>query len=105
MSTDDAGEVVRLRAVMRGRVQMVGFRMFTESAVAELNRAASRPITGVVKNLPDGSSVEVIAEGARADLEALLAELEIGPPMAMVRSVNAEWSEPTLEYAEFETAY
>ena len=105
MSADHAVDVVRMTAIARGRVQMVGFRMFAESAVAELNRAASRPITGTVRNLPDGSSVEVIAEGERGDLEALLAELEIGPPMAMVRSVDVEWSEPTLEYAEFETAY
>lgn len=105
MSEGGADDVVRMTAIARGRVQMVGFRMFAESAVAELSRAASRPITGTVRNLPDGSSVEVIAEGERGDLEALLAELEIGPPMAMVRSVDAEWSEPTLEYAEFETAY
>lgn len=98
-------EVVRLTALIRGRVQMVGFRMFTESIVAELNRGSPRPISGTVRNLPDGSSVEVVAEAERPDLEALLAELEIGPPMAMVRDVAAEWSEPTLEFEDFETAY
>ena len=98
-------EVVRLTALIRGRVQMVGFRMFAEAAVAELNRASKRPVTGTVRNLPDGSSVEVVAEGERPDLEALLAELEIGPPMAMVRNIDAAWSEPTLEFDGFETVY
>lgn len=100
-----AGEVQRLTAIVRGRVQMVGYRMFAEAAVAELNRGAERALTGTVRNLPDGSSVEVIAEGARADLEALAAELEVGPPMAMVRGVAVEWSEPTLEFDGFGTAY
>lgn len=99
------GEVQRLTAIVRGRVQMVGYRMFVEAAVAELNRGAVRAISGTVRNLPDGSSVEVIAEGERGALEALLAELEIGPPMAMVRGVAAEWSGPTLEFEGFETVY
>lgn len=55
----------RLRTIFSGRVQGVGFR-FT---VQELARA--RPLTGYVRNLPDGD-VELVAEGAPADLEYLL---------------------------------
>ncbi len=49
----------RLRAVISGTVQMVGYRAFAES------RAGVRGITGYVRNLPSGD-VEVVAEGGAA---------------------------------------
>jgi acylphosphatase len=48
-----------------GRVQGVGFRYTTRSLAARL------PVTGYVRNLPDGS-VELVVEGAAADVERLL---------------------------------
>ena len=53
--------------VVRGRVQGVAFRAATLDEARRIGGLA-----GWVKNLPD-RSVEVLAEGARADVEALLA--------------------------------
>ncbi len=92
--------MVRMTVRVRGRVQMVGYRMFAESEAA---RGAG--ITGTVRNLPDGSTVEVIAEGLRRALEEFLEELKIGPPHALVRGVEADWSVATGEYNDFRTIY
>jgi acylphosphatase len=51
-----------------GRVQGVGFR-YTAQHVA-----ASFPIAGYVRNLPNGS-VELVAEGAAEDVAAFLSRL------------------------------
>lgn len=59
----------RLRAIYRGRVQGVGFRM----TVRDL--ASSLDVTGEVCNRADGS-VEVQAEGEEAGLERLLQAID-----------------------------
>ncbi len=76
----------QLRAVVHGRVQGVGFRWFVS------RRAEEHGLGGAVRNLPDGS-VEVIAEGSRAALEAFLDELRAGPQRARVERVDEVWSE------------
>jgi acylphosphatase len=72
--------------VVRGRVQGVGFRYFVR------RRADSMGITGWVRNRADGA-VEVEAEGARPELERLVAALSRGPAGAQVTAVEQEWSE------------
>jgi acylphosphatase len=72
----------RLRAVVHGRVQAVGFRAFV------YHRACSRGLRGWVRNRPDGT-VECVAEGPRQELEALLGELRAGPPSANVKQIEA----------------
>jgi len=79
---------VRVRAVVSGRVQGVGFRYFTRSAASRLS------LGGFVRNLPDGR-VEVSAAGDRRALEALLVVLRQGPPGAAVRGVDVEWVDGT----------
>jgi acylphosphatase len=76
----------RVHARVRGRVQGVGFRFFTEDRAAELG------VTGWVRNLPDGS-VELMAEGPRTDLERLIAAVRRGPPASRVHDVETEWSD------------
>ena len=88
-----------LRAVVRGRVQGVGFREFV------LNRARFLAVSGYVRNRPDGRSLEVIAEGPRSDLEQLLAYLREGPRMSRVDAIDADWSEPTGAYEGFGVGY
>ncbi len=58
-------ERVRFEVRFEGRVQGVGFRY----TVLEL--AAGRPLTGYVRNEPDGS-VRMVAEGAPGDLAEFL---------------------------------
>lgn len=66
-----------LRLTVRGRVQGVGFRWWA------MERAGRLGICGWVANRPDGS-VEILAEGAPADLQAFAADMEKGPPLARV---------------------
>ncbi len=84
-----------VRAVVRGRVQGIGFRDYV------LNRAGYLGLSGYVRNLADGRSVEVVAEGARPDLDQLLDYLREGPRMSRVDVVDAEWSEATGAYDGF----
>ena len=88
-----------LRAVVRGRVQGVGFREFV------LNRARFLAVSGYVRNLPDGRSLEVVAEGSRSDLDQLLSYLREGPRMSRVDAIDADWSEPTGAYDGFGVGY
>ncbi|MCH8345677.1 MAG: acylphosphatase [Chloroflexi bacterium] len=84
-----------VRAVVRGRVQGIGFRDYV------LNRAGFLGLSGYVRNLPDGRSVEVVAEGVRPDIEQLLDYLREGPRMSRVDAVDAEWGEATGAYDGF----
>jgi len=92
--------MARMTVRARGRVQMVGYRMFAETTAARIGG-----IMGTVRNLPDGSTVEVVAEGRRASLEAFLEELKLGPPHALVRGVEVEWENATGEFADFVTMF
>ncbi len=84
-----------LRAVVRGRVQGIGFREYV------LTRARFLGLSGYVRNLADGCSVEVVAEGARPDLEQLLDYLREGPRMSRVDAVDADWIDATGAYDGF----
>ena len=95
----------RLTAQLQGRVQMVGFRIFAEQTVARIERETNTEITGWVRNLPDGTTVEVVAEGDRSALNQLLEELQIGPPTAIVRTVKTEWSDALGDLTPFDLSH
>ena len=84
-------ETARLRAVVRGWVQGVGYRDFVSGEATRLR------LRGYVRNASDGS-VEVEAEGRRRELEELLRALERGPRHAEVSGVDAAWD---LDRGEF----
>ncbi len=88
----------RFRALISGRVQMVGFRAFAEM------RAAYHGVRGYVQNLPSGE-VEVVAEGDRKLLDAFLADLRRGPRGGLVRNVTAGWEAPRGEFEDFSVRY
>lgn len=90
-----AGQRVRLHAVVRGRVQGVGFRQFTRS------HAAALAVTGWVRNQGDGA-VELTAEGPRGALEELLRQVRRGPRMARVDTVDARWLPAADEFLSFD---
>ena len=75
----------RLEAVVHGRVQGVGYRMFV------MDLAAARGLRGWVAN-EAGGAVRVVAEGPEADLLALLTGLRDGPPAARVERVDEAWA-------------
>ncbi len=91
----DRCETAALRAVVRGRVQGVNFRQFV------ITRARFLGLTGYARNLPDGRSVEVVAEGERSGLEQLLEDLHEGPRMSRVDAVDVEWREASGRYRDF----
>ena len=62
---------VRVLAMVSGHVQGVGFRYFVRGL------AADRGLAGSARNLPDGR-VEVVLEGAEADVRSAVAALS-GP--------------------------
>lgn len=78
---------VRARVRVVGMVQGVFFRQGTAN---EANRLG---LAGTVRNRPDGS-VEVVAEGAREVVEALVAWCRRGPPAARVEALEVEWGAP-----------
>lgn len=88
----------RLKAIITGRVQAVGYRNFAWKA------AKSLPVLGYVRNLPDGN-VEVIAEGTPTALEALLQKLRKGPLLSRVEDVTAEYGGATGEFDAFDVRY
>jgi acylphosphatase len=90
-----SADLARVRAVVLGVVQGVGFRYFV------LRAARDARLTGFVKNLRNGS-VEVVSEGPREKLESLVRELEQGPRRGLVRDVDVTWSEPTGEFRDFD---
>jgi acylphosphatase len=88
-------ERTRAQATVRGIVQGVNFRWFTQ------RRAAALGLTGYVRNLSDGS-VYVVMEGERDSIEQLLEVLRIGPSSAVVDQVLVEWHAPSGEFDRFE---
>ncbi|MCJ7710168.1 MAG: acylphosphatase [Chloroflexi bacterium] len=79
-----ATDQVRLDALVRGRVQGVGYRVFA------LREALSLGLAGFVANTSDGG-VRVVAEGSRRDADRLLERLEEGPPAGWVDRVVVRW--------------
>jgi DNA ligase D-like protein (predicted 3'-phosphoesterase) len=76
-------DAVAVRAVVRGRVQGVGFRE------AVLGRAGQLGVLGWVRNGGEGE-VLVHAEGGEPAVEDLVAFLREGPPAAAVAEVKVE---------------
>jgi DNA ligase D-like protein (predicted 3'-phosphoesterase) len=80
-------EATAVRAVVRGRVQAVGFRDETRRQARRLE------VTGWVRNAEDGS-VLVHAEGPEAEVEKLVGFLGEGPRGAEVEEVEVEAVRP-----------
>ena len=93
-NSDRPPQRVRFRALIRGRVQGVGFRFFAKA------RAQTHGLTGFVRNLLTGE-VEVVAEGDRTALETFLTDLGRGPRGAHVTDLLVSWEEPRGEGDDF----
>lgn len=74
-----------MTAVVKGRVQGVGFRWWTRARALELG------LSGSATNLDDGR-VEVVAEGPEKACRSLLAMLATGP--GKVEYVSERWGVP-----------
>jgi acylphosphatase len=77
-----------------GRVQGVGFR----ATATHLARAY--PVVGWVRNLPDGR-VELLAEGARPDVEAFVAAVRERFARHL-RAESADWRAASGQFTTFD---
>ncbi len=83
--------------IVRGRVQGVGYRYFTQFNAKRLR------IKGYVKNLYNGD-VEVYAIGDEETLNKFKKILMEGPPAAMVVNIE-EFDMPLYKYNSFEVSF
>jgi len=96
--TIEVNRKMQLFVLISGKVQGVGFRNFTQMNAKQLG------INGYAKNLPNGQ-VEVVAEGDKSQLDALVAFLKKGPRFARVDFLNVEERPFTGEYKTFGIRY
>ena len=87
----------RVRILISGRVQGVGFR------ASARDRAHQIGIDGWARNLADGR-VEMVAEGAPDAIDAFLGWCAHGPQGARVTGVEIEDQEPAFEAGGFRIA-
>ncbi|MDE0015171.1 MAG: acylphosphatase [Candidatus Poribacteria bacterium] len=96
--TIEVNRKMQLFVLISGKVQGVGFRNFTQMNAKQLG------INGYAKNLPNGQ-VEVVAEGDKSHLDALVVFLKKGPRFARVDFLNIEERPFTGEYKTFGIRY
>ena len=85
----------RLHILYTGRVQGVGFRYTTKTV------ACGFDVTGEVRNLSDGR-VELVAEGARLELEEFQKAIQDSEVGRFVRQEEVAWSAAQNEFRGFE---
>jgi acylphosphatase len=87
-------EVVRAHILVRGKVQGVGFRAFTQY------QATFRKLQGWVRNCA-GGEVELEIEGPNRSVDAFLQAMRQGPPLSQVLQVTVDWKEPNRQTEGF----
>jgi acylphosphatase len=81
-------------AIVHGRVQGVGFRVFTREA------ARRHTIRGWVRNLANGC-VEIHAVGDELALTEFLTEVYQGPVLSHVSNIDIAWKQTAEEFGDF----
>ena len=90
---------VRVHIIVKGRVQGVFFR----ASMREVSLANG--VTGWVRNLPDGRSVEAVLEGDWDSVEKVLCWSLRGPPGARVEEVEIRFEKYKGEFKTFEIRF
>ena len=91
-------DALEFHAIVSGRVQMVMLRDFT------CRKARKVGVNGFVRNVEAGT-VEVVAQGAKENLERLIAFLHKGPMLSHVENVTIQWRTPQKIFDSFELVY
>ena len=81
----------KIQAIASGKVQGVGFRMYTQSKAEELG------VVGFVQNLMDGT-VKIVAAGNDDSVDVLIDWAKSGSPAAEVKDLETE----AMEYQDGE---
>ena len=84
-----------MRVLYSGQVQGVGFRYTVRSV------ATGFEVTGSVRNLP-GGGVELIAEGAKDELEAFRQAIRESGLDHFIRQEDVSWQEASSEFRGFD---
>jgi acylphosphatase len=92
-----AGGIEARRVLYSGRVQGVGFR-YTARRIAQ-----QHAVTGFVRNLDDGR-VELVAEGARSELDCLLSEIAEAMT-GYIRAVQSEMVAASGKFGSFDVTF
>lgn len=98
MKKKGAPPASRAHVFYSGRVQGVGFRYTAESIAHRLG------LLGWVKNLTDGR-VEMVCEGSKESIEALLSEIQEGTLGRHIKKADCRWEEPTNEFKDFRVEF
>jgi acylphosphatase len=92
------GDQVRVRIMLQGYVQGVGFRWFLHQKAEEAG------VTGFVRSLDDGR-LEAVFEGNRDQVDEMLSHARNGPDMAKVDNIDIMWELPEGRWDELEITY
>ncbi|MFZ0829355.1 MAG: acylphosphatase [Verrucomicrobiia bacterium] len=84
-----------MQIIYSGSVQGVGFRYTAKTL------AAGFDVRGIVRNLPDGR-VELVAEGARGELEAFRDAIRGAGLAGFIRNEQVDWADTKNEFHGFE---
>jgi acylphosphatase len=84
-----------MQVIYSGQVQGVGFRYTVKSV------ATGFEVTGSVRNLP-GGGVELVAEGAKDELEAFRRAIRESGLDHFIRQEDVSWQEASSEFCGFE---
>lgn len=77
-------DVYEMHAIVKGRVQGVGFRAMTCSYAMDLG------VTGTVRNLSDGT-VEIYAHGSKKRLEEFFQKIKSETPPGYIEEVAIDY--------------
>jgi acylphosphatase len=91
-------EIIQSHAIVKGRVQGVGFRGTTQHHARRLQ------LTGTVKNLPDGT-VEIYALGTHEQIQELFEALRNDPGMGRVEGISLDETPPRKEFEDFQIIF
>ncbi|MFM8440389.1 MAG: acylphosphatase [Acidobacteriota bacterium] len=86
--------MIARKFIIKGLVQGVGYRFFTQRS------AARHQVRGYVRNLSDGS-VEVWAEGLAQSVEEFRHDLAAGPTLASVEGMEESVVDVSERYGSF----
>jgi acylphosphatase len=91
--------MVKAKIIVKGLVQMVGFRYYT------VRNANSLGIKGYVRNLSSGD-VEIFASGKKEDFLKFIQVIKKGPTGAVVNDVIIDYNvEAVEEFTEFDARF
>jgi acylphosphatase len=88
----------RVRVIVNGRVQGVGFRAYVQAMAAKIG------VSGWVRNVGD-HQVEAVAEGTSDQIDRFIAIMQTGPRAARVDECNVEQEIAAGELKSFNVRY